>query len=384
MTVTFISNFLNHHQTPFCNEMFKVFGNKFKFISTMKTPQWILNSGYSNFESITYNLLAYKSDENYLEALKLALQSDIVIHGAAPEILIKERIKLDKITFRYSERIFKKGLWRILDPRVLYILIRNHTIYREKKLYMLCASAYVANDLDFIFAYPKKKYKWGYFTEVEEFNVEQMIHKRPKNRIELLWTARFISWKHPELAVKLAFELKKKGYNFHLNMIGTGEMFDEIKLKIINLGLTDCITLLGNLTNKEVRNYMLNANIFLFTSDKVEGWGAVLNEAMNSGCAVVVSNKIGSVPFLIENNQNGIIFKSENLVDLVNKVENLINDVEKREIVSINAYQTIKKVWSPEQAAISFIKLSDSLINNKSIEIESGPCSIARKTSIKL
>jgi glycosyltransferase involved in cell wall biosynthesis len=364
--------------------MFKVFGNKFKFISTMKTPQWILNSGYSNFESITYNLLAYKSDENYLEALKLALQSDIVIHGAAPEILIKERIKLDKITFRYSERIFKKGLWRILDPRVLYILIRNHTIYREKKLYMLCASAYVANDLDFIFAYPKKKYKWGYFTEVEEFNVEQMIHKRPKNRIELLWTARFISWKHPELAVKLAFELKKKGYNFHLNMIGTGEMFDEIKLKIINLGLTDCITLLGNLTNKEVRNYMLNANIFLFTSDKVEGWGAVLNEAMNSGCAVVVSNKIGSVPFLIENNQNGIIFKSENLVDLVNKVENLINDVEKREIVSINAYQTIKKVWSPEQAAISFIKLSDSLINNKSIEIESGPCSIARKTSIKL
>jgi glycosyltransferase involved in cell wall biosynthesis len=384
MTVTFISNFLNHHQTPFCNEMYKVFGNEFKFISTIQTPEWILNSGYSNFECVPYNLLAFKCDDNYREALRLSLQSDIVVHGAAPENFIKERLELNKVTFRYSERIFKNGLFRILDPRVLYKLIRNHTINRKKKLYMLCASAYVANDLDFICAYPNKKFKWGYFTEVEKLNIEQIIQKRPKNRVELLWTARFISWKHPELAVKLAFELKIKGYNFHLNMIGTGEMFDSIKLKIFNLGLTDCITLLGNLTNKEVRNYMLNSNIFLFTSDKVEGWGAVLNEAMSSGCAVVVSHKIGSVPFLIENNHNGIIFQSENLADLINKVEYLINNEEKRYTYSINAYNTIVNLWSPKQAAINFINLSDSLINNKSIEIEIGPCSKAIYTSIKL
>lgn len=47
----------------------------------------------------------------------------------------------------------------------------------------------------------------------------------------------------------------------------------------------------------EVRSYMEKADIYLFTSDFNEGWGAVLNESMNSGCAVVASHAIGSVPF---------------------------------------------------------------------------------------
>ena len=36
---------------------------------------------------------------------------------------------------------------------------------------------------------------------------------------------------------------------------------------------------------------MEKADIFLFTSDRREGWGAVANEAMNSACALVVSGK---------------------------------------------------------------------------------------------
>ena len=76
---------------------------------------------------------------------------------------------------------------------------------------MLCASAFTANDLNLFFAYPDKKYKWGYFTEVKSLDIDNIISQKPKERIEILWVARFLKWKHPELAVNLAFQLKSKG-----------------------------------------------------------------------------------------------------------------------------------------------------------------------------
>ena len=55
---------------------------------------------------------------------------------------------------------------------------------------------------------------------------------------------------------------------------------------------------------------MEKTGIFLFTSDRQEGWGAVLNEAMNSGCAVVASHLIGAVPFLKKKKKNGLVYSS--------------------------------------------------------------------------
>ena len=45
---------------------------------------------------------------------------------------------------------------------------------------------------------------------------------------------------------------------------------------------------------------MEKSHIHLFTSNHLEGWGAVVNEAMNSGCAVVANREAGAVPYLIE------------------------------------------------------------------------------------
>ena len=71
---------------------------------------------------------------------------------------------------------------------------------------------------------------------------------------------------------------------------------------------------------------MRNHDIFIFTSDRQEGWGAVLNEAMDSGSTVVASDAIGSSPFLIKDGQNGFLFKSENHKSLYQKVAYLIDN----------------------------------------------------------
>lgn len=76
----------------------------------------------------------------------------------------------------------------------------------------------------------------------------------------------------------------------------------------MNVG--DCVSLIGNMPNDEILALMQKSHIFIFTSDRNEGWGAVLNEAMSNGCAVVASNMIGAAPYLIKQGENGYIFKS--------------------------------------------------------------------------
>jgi len=377
MKVTFFSNFLNHHQSPFCDAMYSKLGDDFTFVSTERMPQSFIQNGYPDCTDYIYNLKSYNDKVSFNKALQLGIDSDIVITGAASDIFIHERIKQNKYTFRYSERILRIFIGQLLNPRFLRSLLLNHTIYRRKNLYMLCASAYSANDFNLIFAYPKKKYKWGYFTKVEEIDIKQIISQKPVERIELLWTARFIPLKHPELAVQLCYELKKKGYRFHLNMIGTGEMLNPIKNLIVKMNLQNCIDIISGIPNAEVHNYMEKANIFLFTSNRREGWGAVLNEAMSKGCAVIASNAIGAVPFLINHQKNGLIYKSGSLKSILHQTENLIKNMTFRNMLGINAYYTLRNEWSPEKAASNFLKLAESFLDGQACIIESGPCSRA-------
>lgn len=380
MKVTFFSNFLNHHQTPFCDEMYKQLGNDFTFVSTEIIPKSFIQNGYPDCTNYVYNLNSYIDDNHFSKALRLGLDSDIVIIGSAPEIFIRDRLLINKHTFRYSERLLKHGIWQLCDPRVLFSLLQHHSRHRNKNLYMLCASAYTANDLDLIYAYPNKKFKWGYFPDVAQLNIQKIIDNKPTDPLKIIWCARFINWKHPELAVKLANELKKSGYNFHLTMIGTGEMFEYINALIKKLDVSEYVSLLGSIPNSEVKTHMRKANIFLFTSDQNEGWGAVLNEAMSCGCAVVASNLIGAAPYLIEHNKNGLIFKSGSLASLLQQTERLFKDSALRNRLSINAYDTLSTVWCPKNAASNFILLAQSMLSDQLISINEEPCSKAQCT----
>lgn len=382
MKVTMFSNFLNHHQSPFCDEMYKLLKENFTFVSTIKTPDSFIKIGYPDCSNYVYNLNSYLDDYHYQKALELGFDSDIVITGSAPEEFIKERIRLNKPTFRYSERLLKEGNWQLFSPRVLYGLLKVHTRYRFKNIYMLCSSAYQANDMSKVFAYPDKMFKWGYFTSVKEMDIELLVSQKPVEKINILWTARFIKWKHPELAVQLAYELKKKGYNFKLQMIGTGDLVDEVRKLIEVLDLDNYVTIIGNMPNSEVCQYMIKANIFLFTSDRNEGWGAVLNEAMSNGCAVVASDAIGAVPFLVENQINGMIYKSESLKSILQQTEKLLVNKSFRDELGTNAYRTLKNVWSPQNAAKNFLLLAKSKLLGEKIIIDKGPCSIAGITRI--
>ena len=163
-----------------------------------------------------------------------------------------------------------------------------------------------------------------------------------------------------------------------MNIIGNGEMEQQLMQMIKEYQVEDCVKMLGSMTPDKVRKHMEQADIYLFTSDFNEGWGAVLNESMNSGCSVVASHAIGSVPFLIDNGENGLIYENNNEDDLLKKIEYLLNNPAVRKKMGIRAYETMQQTWNAEVAATRLIELSNDLIEKGTSErYDNGPCSKA-------
>ena len=376
MRVAFFTNFINHHQVHVADELYKALGSDYTFVATEEIPRSFKNSGYPDYSDRPYLLKAYL-EENRVEAMRLAEEVDVLIIGAAPEVYVEKRLALNKLTIRYNERWFKDGYYHLLSPRALWYYYNHHTKYRKHSLYMLCASAFTASDVAKVFAYPDKCFKWGYFTKVEEFDIEKNLIEKRGEKVRIMWCARFIAWKHPELAVILAKRLKYSGYSFVIDMFGSGEELENTKQLAKQLGVEDVVEFRGNVQNAEILQEMRKHDIFLFTSDRNEGWGAVLNEAMSSGCAVVASNEIGSVPFLVKDRENGTMFRSESVDSLYESVKYLIDNQQERERISRRAYETMLNMWSPANAAQRLLQLMNGLLNGQKIEFADGPCSKA-------
>ena len=142
-------------------------------------------------------------------------------------------------------------------------------------------------------------------------------------------------------------------------------MEPEVKELLTAYQLEDCVRLLGYKTPEEVRGYMEKADIYLFTSDRQEGWGAVANEAMNSGCAVVANHLIGAAPYLIRHGQNGYIYKDGRKEELFALAERLVQDRGLCRQMGRCAYETITKVWNAENAAHNLMQLIMELVGGE-------------------
>lgn len=378
MKLTFLTNLVNHHQIPLADEFYKLLGEDYVYIAFEPLPDWLKKGGYQEIDR-PYIVKVYENNE-YLDIVKeLMNSSDVVIIGHASDKYVLDRIKDGKLTFRYNERWFKSRPWYLSGLKAWLNYYYNHIRFKDKPLYMLAASAYTANDVYAIGAYKNKVFKWGYFTAVPEINKAKIFQQTDSSCVtpHIMWCSRFLKLKHPELPVKLAAKLKADGYKFILNMFGSGAEMETTKLLAQELGVEDVVFFRGNLPNQEIIDEMRHHQIFLFTSDKNEGWGAVLNESMSNGCAVVASNRIGATPFLIKDGVNGLIFKSENIDSLYAKVKSLLDDELLRNQLSHEAYNTMSKIWNPRNAAIRFIQLVEALQNNMDTPFDDGPCSKA-------
>ncbi len=379
MKIAFVSIALNIHQVGVADELHRLCGQNFWFIETKEAGDDQSKGGSNDeFAKRSYLIRTANGRTSVNAALHIIREADVMIYGAAPIMYLKERVKTGKLTFVNSERWLKKGLFNLLSFNLIQQQLFYHTYCHNKPVYALCSSAYAAGDFSKLFSFRNKCFKWGYFTAVPEIDIENIQKtKRNASIVKILWVARFLRWKHPERMLPLASLLRSSDVDFSIDMIGVGPEYGKIASQIQKGGLQDHVHLLGQVPNSGVMEAMRAHDIFCFTSDKNEGWGAVLNEAMSSGCCPVSSIEAGSTPFLIKDGVNGFSFDLKKKDDLFEKVLWLIKHPKERENMSIEAYKTIHDIWSPANAAKQLYKLCEAILAGQQITILEGPVSEA-------
>lgn len=378
MKIVMISNYINHHQIPLANALMNHPEVEYHFIQTEPMEEERIKMGWGiDVKTLPYVHLLYEQ-EAYCR--KLIDNCEILMVGwMNREDLVTDRMKSGKLTFRCSERLYREGQYKMVSPRGLLQKYREHVQYRKKNVFLLCIGAYVASDYHLISAYPGKKFKFGYFTEFRSYQDGKLFDKKPSlDTLHFIWAGRFLPLKHPEFAMMLARDLKEKKISFHLHMVGDGEMKDSLLAMQSRYGLQDEVTFYGYCAPEKVRDLMERSHIHLFTSNYLEGWGAVVNESMNSGCVPVVNDEIGCARFLIQHGKNGYLYHNGSYNDLQKKVMCLIERKDRIPEYGRAAYETIANIWNAEKAAEQLIAFYQNFKQGKVNPPVEGPFSVAK------
>lgn len=374
MKVVFISNSCEHVVRPLCDGLYEAYGKDFLFIETKTLDKSRIGIGSEAARPYIFSAI-----DQFEEAKKLCSEADVVILGGVSTDYIETRIKENKLTLYYSERLFKRGCLRYLNPITMkHVKDRFITPSKNTNFHLLSASSFASLDFSRVDAFRNKMYKLGYQIEVKEKDIEALIKGKPEDGLSFIWVGRLVKVKHCDDAIKLIKRLTKEGYPARLTIIGTGDQEAKLKKLTQKLDLTQSISFKGICPIEETRNEMDKANIFLFTSDFGEGWGATLNEAMNSGCACIASHGAGSTYFLTEDKKDALIYKSGNIKMLYKKALQLIQNKELREMIGKNAYNKIYTLWNPKYSSKRMVRLIEELWNNGDCTLyQEGPCSKA-------
>jgi len=106
----------------------------------------------------------------------------------------------------------------------------------------------------------------------------------------------------------------------------------------------------GFLNRSEISRAYVAADLLVLPSRINETWGMVVNEAMNFGLPVIVSDKVGCAPDLVENGDNGYVFEHRAVDDLARDLAELVSDSDLRERLGSRSLDRITR-WSPQVAA---------------------------------
>ena len=137
---------------------------------------------------------------------------------------------------------------------------------------------------------------------------------------------------------------------WHLVLLGDGALRAQIESRIVRLDLIGRVMLPGFKQYEELPAWYGLASAFVHAST-TEQWGLVVNEAMASGLPVLVSERCGCVPDLVEDGINGFTFDPYDVEALAGLMQRVAAMTDERRAAMGRAGQLIIADWGPERFA---------------------------------
>ncbi len=345
-------NIPSFYQNDLFNELCKKY-NKFEVIYAHEEDLTRKNQGW-NFDLVeNYEAKTIGKDLNISQLIQYVYQnreSTHIVNGIWAEkcfffvILLLNLFSVD--FFIYSEApaptkrrsIFKKIiLSSIIKP------ISKCLIYRAKGFFAV--SVFAEEYFKCLGIKPEKIYRFGYFRNVEKLN----FIKTESTINQLIFVGQLIERKGIFTLLESIKNISEIPSNFHLNIIGTGILETQIKQCIQTHHLENFITLQGVINSENMAQYIQEADLLILPS-VFDGWGMVVNEALQSHIPVLISDQCGAKE-LIQHEQNGLIFEAQNVESLSEKLLKFLQfSSEMKAEMKSKVIETSKKIEIPQVA----------------------------------
>lgn len=360
------TNILSPHTAPLANALHEQIGECVYIYQKHGGEPCRTNSVLERFGAI-----AICEEDCPQKARDLLLECDFLLTGVRDFDLMENRIRRGKFTAYQSERWFKPeslltlgrsefkgrhlwvdGFWKMLLPFAIHRAQRMLRLFKSDKFLYLPIGVHAARDMARLcglmngdmrcmFMAPSLKSEnyplgsiglsngenearyclakmrmWGYFVE-SGHNRNNGTRRIDCDVTKVLWVGRMLGWKQVGTIIKSVGGIK----GLSLDIFGGGPEEEELhrlsrEYANVNFG--------GMVPITEVRSIMQHHDVYVLSSNEFEGWGAVVNEALEEGMCVLGTYEAGaSVTILPETN----LYHSGDWKTLRQKLINPIPDV---------------------------------------------------------
>ena len=389
MRFALYSNLLSPHTAPLAQELISHYGDGVYVCQKRGGEPFRTSQMAEQFG----DKLLYEEDSPARVASILE-NADVVLTGVRDFELMERRVAAKKVTLYQSERWFKPenlfalgrseyggfgiwvdGFWKNLFPfaikrakRIMRLFESNSFLYlpigvhAARDMVRMCGA--FGGDYSCVFRSPKLEFErcpggsvwcreeshmhnnaitkclersrmWGYF--VASSAVQPPRHHSRVNKV--LWVGRMLRLKCVDTIIKAVGNMP----SIQLLIVGNGP--DEPRIRNIATRYTN-VSFLDMIRNEEVRKLMREYDTYIFSSNSFDGWGAVVNEALEEGMRVYGTYEAGSSATMLPDSN---LFHAQDWKRL------------RKILTESNAYADIG-VWSVKKAAKKLVEIIDEVL----------------------
>lgn len=170
-------------------------------------------------------------------------------------------------------------------------------------------------------------------------NKERIPNSKP-SLLQVCFVGSLCKRKDVKTLLKAVKTMNDEGYidKYEVKIIGHGD--EETKLKdFVSTNQLVNVSFLGTKPNKELTSFLVGQDILVLPSIH-DGWGAVLNEALQAGLYTICSDRCGGKEMLCDS-YLGAVFNMGNYMQLANILNKTIDNIE-----SLRGMQEKRRYWA--------------------------------------
>lgn len=215
-------------------------------------------------------------------------------------LVFRKKIQIIIMTDDSVDVLAKSGILRKLSRKLILLNTRG----------IICSSSRVSQ------FFKKKSIRTIYFPIIQNENRPEFKSSKTRRDLDFLYVGRFSPEKNVIGLLDAFHDYQScNSVNTNLTLVGDGPQLAEVRQRIEALSLSDSVSLLGWMEGEELYSIYRKSK-YLVLPSLTERFGAVVNEALIFGLAVMCSSKAGASELI--NFNNGVVFDPSDHAGFVN------------------------------------------------------------------